>query len=362
MSHSPIPQYAPETTTEEAEAVQRYMAGGGWLTEFTVTTDWEKSLADFFGARHCILTTSGSAGLVMGLWALGVRAGDEVIVPDLTMAATASSVVFLGAKPVFAEIERASLTLCPTSLAQTISPKTRAVIHVSLNGRAGSLDAVKRICASRNLPLLEDAAQAMGSFHNGIHLGLHGACGVFSFSSPKIISTGQGGAIVTNDDELALSLRRLKNFGRESGGADVYDNLGFNFKFTDLQATVGLAQMPRLKERMALKKRMWAEYLAQLEGVTGLEVLPMNLETTSPWFMEIVADRRQELITHLKELGIGARPIYPALHSERAFCAEGEFPISSWAAASGLWLPSSFSLSPSQLTRICSAIREFYRS
>lgn len=360
-----IPQYEPDFGGDDALAVASYMKSGGWVTEFEKTEELAEKIAAFTGARYAAIVPSGTLGLVASLQALGVGAGDEVVVPNLTMAATATAVAMIGAKPVFADIERQTLTLAPHSVERFISSRTRAVIHVSLNGRAGTLLRTLEICKSRGVALIEDAAQSLGSFAEGRHLGTVGDCGVFSFSSPKIITTGQGGAVVTNDAAVAERLKRLKNFGRASGGEDIYDSIGFNYKFTDLQAVLGLSQMAKLQERMAKKKELYRFYRDGLIGLGEVEWIETDLTSVSPWFVDVVVENREGLRAFLKESGIGTRPMYPALHAQRAFAGldparAEEFSVSKEMAQKMLWLPSSFSVTDRDVARVCGEIRRFY--
>jgi perosamine synthetase len=152
-----------------------------------------------------------------------------------------------------------------------ITHEIKAVMHVAMNARSNDVHALMDLCTSNGVALLEDSAQALGSYHNGIHLGTIGHCGSFSFSSPKIISTGQGGALVTNDDALAARIRKLKDFGRSTGGNDTHDVVGWNFKYTDMQGVVGIEQMKKLPYRVERMKQIWQRYCSHLDGLPGLQ-------------------------------------------------------------------------------------------
>ena len=244
-----IPQMEPWFGAEEKAEINRYLDEGGWFTEFKRTAQFERELAEYTGAKHCIVVNNGTVSLTLAALAVGLQPGDEVIVPNYTMIATPNSVKMLGCVPVFVDVEDETLCMDPELFERAITPRTRAVMLVSANGRAprAGIAVFERLCQERGLALLEDAAQSLGShFPDGRHCGLAGAIGSFSFSAPKVISTGQGGALVTNSDDLASRLRKLKDFGRTGGGNDLHDSVGYNFKFTELQACVGLAQMKKL--------------------------------------------------------------------------------------------------------------------
>lgn len=359
---SKISQFEPSFGKEEQDAVCAYMQEGGWITEFRKTEEFERSIADFTGARHCIAVNNGTVALIVANMAAGLRPGDEVIVPNYTMIATPNSVSVLGARPVFVDIERDTLCLDLDRVAKAVTPRTKAVILVAANGRypGAGIAAFEKFCAEKGLILIEDAAQALGSFYPGRrHMGTVGRIGTFSFSTPKIISTGQGGCVVTNDDAMAERCRRIKDFGRASGGIDVHDTIGFNFKFTDLQACVGLAQMGKLTDRIRRKREIYGLYRSRLAGVPNVRMIDQDLENTTPWFYDIVVRDRDGLQQHLQSQGIGTRVMYPPINRQKAYRAPGNHPVSNEIGKSGLWLPSSVQLTDGEVDRVASSVAEF---
>jgi perosamine synthetase len=357
-----LPQMEPVITTADADAVDRYMRSGGWLTEFRETRAFEQAIRDFTGAAHCTIAPSGTMALFLALKGLGVGTGDEVIVPDLTMAASATAVVLAGATPVFADIERQSLCLDLDAARSSFTARTKAVMIVALNGRSPvGLTAYIEDCRARGIKVIEDAAQALGSFHAGRHLGTIGDCGCLSFSSQKIVTTGQGGAILTRDEQLYERMALLRDFGRREGGNDHYLTVGWNLKFTDLQAVVGVSQFARLPGIVERKRAMMARYREGLRDVCGVEMPPTDLDEVTPWFIDILVerDRRDALMDFLRQQGIGSRPFYPALHATPAFAAPTACPIASDVSARGLWLPSSLRITDDDIDRTCDAIAAF---
>ncbi|MGE0496643.1 MAG: DegT/DnrJ/EryC1/StrS family aminotransferase [Ramlibacter sp.] len=348
---------------EEKQALADYMDEGGFLTEFKRTEEFERRIAEFTGARHCIVVNNGTISLTLAALAAGVKAGDEVIAPNYTMIATPNAVQMFGAIPRFVDVEPQTLCLDIERVKQAITPKTRAIMLVSANGRAplAGVQAFEALAREHGLLLIEDAAQSLGSrYPDGRHVGRAGCVGSFSFSAPKIISTGQGGALITDDDALAARLRRLKDFGRSGGGNDLHDSIGYNFKFTELQACVGIEQMKKLPDRVARKKDIWRRYARGLEKCGGLTLFPHDLALTAPWFMDSLAERRDELVAHLKAEGIGTRPMYPPVNRQKAYQVPGDHPVSNDVGARGLWLPSAVQLTDDEIDRVCSAIQAFY--
>lgn len=357
-----INQMEPSFDEKEREALNAYMLSGGWVTEFKKTREFEQEIARYTGAKYCSVVSNGTVSLAIALMACDIGAGDEVLVPDYTMAATPDAVALTGAKTVFVDVERKSLSMDYEKMTAAVTEKTKAVMLVSINGRYPSdIGRIVEFCEERGIALIEDSAQSLGSFYKGKHVGRYGKIGSFSFSAPKIITTGQGGALITDDEVLFDKIKLIRDFGRESGGSDHYLIKGWNFKFTDLQAVVGLEQMKKLPQRVERKKELGKLYERELQGIKEIELIETDLVNTPPWFFDILCERRDELMRHLKKKGIGSRPFYPALHKEPAFLCEGDFPNAEYVADHGLWLPSAVTLSDETVVHICKAIKEFYR-
>ncbi|HEC65544.1 MAG TPA: aminotransferase, partial [bacterium] len=224
-----IPQSEPLITAKDRKAVNDYLKGGGWLTEHTKTKEFEDGITKFIGSKYCSVVPNGTLGLTLALMALGIKG--EVIVPAFTMIASVNAVKLAGAKPVMADIDLDTWCLDLDNL--PITDKTQAIMVVHLNGRSPDMDKLVKICKEKHLYLIEDSCQAFGAVE------LKGDIAVYSLSPHKIITTGQGGLVVTNSQKISEKVRRLKDFGRLDGGEDVFPELGFNFKFTDLQAVIG---------------------------------------------------------------------------------------------------------------------------
>lgn len=358
-----INQMEPSFDEHEREALNNYMLNGGWGTEFKQTRLFEDMIKEYTGAKHCWIMANGTVSLSAALIAVGVGVGDEVICPDYTMVATPNSVELIGAKAVFVDIDRDNFCMDFEKMKAAITNKTKAVMLVSINGRyPKNIELFVDECKKRNIYLIEDAAQSLGSFCSGRHLGRYGIIGSFSFSAPKIITTGQGGALITDNDELADKIKRIRDFGRDKGGSDHYLSKGWNFKFSDFQAVIGIEQMKKLPARVIRKKEIGKMYDELLLGINGVETIYTNYVDTSPWFFDILCDRREDLQVFLKENGIGTRVFYPPLHSEPAYGYSNlSFPVTEEIAKKGLWLPSSISLTNEQIIYICDKIKEFYK-
>jgi perosamine synthetase len=358
-----IPQMEPWFGIEEKQALNAYMDEGGWLTEFKRTEEFETRIADYTGAKHCVVVNNGTISLTLMAIAAGIQYGDEVIVPNYTMIATPNSIKMIGAVPVFVDVEIETLCLDINQVKKALTPKTKAVFLVNANGRFPSYNIreLEKFCQENGLILLEDSAQSLGSFYpDGRHQGTAGLGGSLSFSAPKIISTGQGGAIITNDEKFAYTIRRLKDFGRSGGGNDIHNSIGYNFKFTEMQAVIGNEQMKKLQWRVERKKDMYRLYRSGLNNVKQVNMFHQDLEFTTPWFYDILCERRNELQAFLKSKGIGTRTMYPPINKQEAYGIDALCPVSDLVGEKGLWLPSAAQLSDEQIKHITKTIAEFY--
>lgn len=361
-----INQMEPWLGEEEKRAVIEYLDSGGWLTEFKKTREFEQMISDYVGSNYSSVVNNGTVSLVIALMALGIKNGAEIIVPDYTMIASANAVVLAGATPVLVDIDRTNICLDLDLVEKAITPKTKAIMLVTINGRYPEMEKFVEFAQDHNLFLIEDAAQSLGSGYNGKYLGTFGDVGSFSFSAPKVITTGQGGALVTDNEELYQKILRIKDFGRSQGGVDYHETMGYNFKFTDLQAVIGIEQMKKLDWRVKRKKEMYKLYRDLLEDVEGIEFIDTDLEDTSPWFIDILIGggekERDKLASFLDKRGIGTRPFYPAIHTQHPYSwVKGDFKNSGYVSTRGLWLPSASFLSEEDIERVCKEIENYFK-
>ena len=347
---------------EEKQALIEYLDSGGWLTEHTKTEEFETMVANYVGSKYALAVSNGTVSLSVAMMALGLGREDEVIVPDFTMIASATSVILAGARPVLVDVDPSTLCLDLEKVEAAITSRTKAVVLVSLNGRCPDMKKILTLVKNHGLLLIEDAAQSLGSRYKNKHLGTFANVGSFSFSPPKIITTGQGGILVTNDKELYHKMLLVKNFGRQMKGVDEYVILGYNFKFTDLQAVIGIEQMKKLPSRVKRKKEMYKLYRDLLKGVTQIDFIETDLSDTTPWFIDILIEDRNDLASFLNRQNIDTRPFYPAIHTQKPFShVKGDFKNSEAVSKRGLWLPSSSFLTDDEIMRICAEIRAYFK-
>lgn len=352
MSGQRIPWFMPQVGAREQELLSAVVASN-YINDGNVARDLEKRLAERLGARHAIAVTSGTAAISLSLMAVGVGPGDEVIVPDLTFIATANAVRMAGADVRLVDVEPHRFTIDVEKARAAIGPRTKAIVPVDVNGRGCDYDALGKLCAERELHLICDAAEGLGSAWRGARLGTFGEASCFSFSANKTISSGQGGLITTNSDDIYHRLRELKDQGRRfggSGGDDLHPVMGYNFKYTNLQAAVAVAQTERLEGRLAHFRERDGWYREMLAGCPGVHLPPTpNWEGEVLQWTDILCDDRAALLDAFKEKGIDSRAFWFPLHRQEPYRqSDAAFATAIDISARGLWLPSSFELTREQ--------------
>lgn len=357
-----IPWWTPKVEKEDYKFIKKAL-DTNFVNEGPFVAELEKKIADLVGAKYAIATTSGTVAIFLTLKAMGIGPGDEVIVPDMTFIATANAVDLCGAKPVLVDINPENLTISLDAIKKAITPKTKVIIPVHVTGRGADMNAILKIAKKHNLYVIEDAAEALSSKQNGKALGTFGDAGCFSFSANKTVSTGQGGMIVTNNKNLYLKLKPLKDQGRPvrgTGGDDSHNTIGYNFRMTDLQAGMGLGQFTHLKERTARMKRNYELYEKNLKNIPEIHVFPSKKEEVPQW-TDILTEKRNELADYLKDRNIDCRKYWHPIHRQLAYkLSDKNFPNSTRLSSKALWLPSAFTLTDKDILTVCKKIKEFY--
>nr|WP_184479463.1 DegT/DnrJ/EryC1/StrS family aminotransferase [Saccharopolyspora gloriosae] len=338
----------------------------------------ERAIADYTGARYAIGVNSGTDALVLLLRALGLRPGDEVVVPAYSFIATASSVVLAGGKPVFADIDPVTYALDPAEVDRVAGPRTRFVLPTHLFSQMADMSAVSRVAARRGLTVLEDSAEAIGMRQVGVHAGLHGAGGVLSFFPTKTLGAiGDAGAVITDDPRVAEVVSGLRHHGRFGHTLDHFPGIstetarpGTNSKMDDIQAAVLLAKLPGLDQDIARRAQLAAAYRERLTGIPGIVRLPEVVDrgpgSASAFYVYLIeVERRDELVEWLSRAGIGTETYYPIpLHRQPCFrglhSGGAALPRAEAAAERAVALPLYPDLTLGQLDRVCSAVRAFF--
>lgn len=347
-------------------------AGANWAVGPYVER-FEQLLNEYLGSRYCVVFNSGTSALHALMIACGLGGGDEVIVPSFTFIATANSVLFNGAKPVFADIEEETFGLDPEDVLAKITPRTRAIIPIHYGGAPCRLGELREIADEHGLLLLEDAAEAFGATAGGRKLGTVGDASVLSFCQNKIITTGEGGAIVTGSREIAEKLRLVRSHGRNETSdyfstTDVLDyvSLGYNFRMSNITAALGVAQIRKAEEIIG-RRRERASYLSDRLGDLP-EVTPPVEPAGSRHVYQLYtirAQRRDGLMRYLADRGIMTKIYFSPVHQTHFYRnvlhLEASLPVTEKIAGEVLTLPLYPSLSPEEAETIAGAIRSFYR-
>jgi perosamine synthetase len=356
---------APYLSGNEMKYVVDCVSNGWISSRGQYVALFEDAVAAFLGARNAVVTSSGTTALQLALAALNVGPGDEVIVPEITFGASANAVLACGARPVFVDISRETWTLDPDGLAQAVTPRTRAVMPVHIYGHPCDMAAIREQADRHGLHVVEDCAEALGARCRGQPVGTFGKAGCFSFFANKVITSGEGGAIVTDDDDLAARLRLLCNHGMDPGRRYWHVAAGFNFRMTNLQAAIGLAQMERVDDFLAHRRAIAARYDQRLGRVPGL-ALQGRADWADPvcWLYTLLVERdglgfgRDALMARLACEGVETRPIFPPLSIQPAFGSgpPDAHPIAADIAARGFSLPTSNGMSLDEVDRLCDIV------
>lgn len=363
MTDKEYPWWKPEMGDAEKSAVSSVIESG-FPNDGPVTTRFENRIAEIAGTKYALAVTSCTAGLYLSLLAAGVGPGDEVIVPDITFIATANAVSMTGATPILVDVSKETFCLDPVQTAQHIGPKTKAIIPVHVSGRPADLDSLLAIAKKHNLVIVEDAAEALGSNLKGRPLGSFGMAAAFSFSPAKTITTGQGGVIVTNDSNIFARLVELKDQGRPTrgtGGDDLHVSIGFNFKYTDLQAAMGLAQLATFDQRVARLRRHYYVYKELLPDSERLWIPEMDIEGGAcPQWIDIYCEDRDNLHAHLKERKMDCRKFWHPIHTQQAYAhMKLHLPNSVTVSRNAMWLPSALSLTDANIKEIAAELNKW---
>jgi len=350
-----------------------------WLTTGPKVAEFEESFAQVVGARHAVAVNSGTAALHATLHALGVRPGDEVIVPAMTFAATANCVIFQGATPVFADVDPDRLLLRPDEIEIRCTPRTRAVIAVDYAGHPANYEAICEICLKHGLSLVADACHALGALYKGQPVGTLADLSAFSFHPVKHITTGEGGMVTTNDPNLARRMRIFRNHGitsdhreRERRGSWYYEmvELGWNYRITDIQCALGLSQLKKLPRFLERRREIAVRYDRFFQSLNGIRPLVLASDVTHAYHLyvvrvdpKLIGKDRDRLYRELRAEGIGVNVHYLPVHLHpyyrgRLNTGEGMCPVAEEAARHILSLPIHPGMNDAQVDAVCNAIRK----
>ena len=362
-----LPVAAPALVGRELEYVADCLESTWISSSGPYIERFEQGFAEFCGVEHAVSCCNGTAALHLALLALGVGPSDEVIVPTLTYVASANAVRYCGAEAVLVDSEPETWNLDAAKLEQAVTPRTKGIVAVHLYGHPVDLDPVLELGKQRGLFVLEDAAEAHGALYKGKRVGSFGECAMFSFYGNKIITTGEGGMVVTDDAELATKLRLLRGQGQDPERRYWFPVVGYNYRLTNVAAAIGLGQLERIDWHLGRRREVASWYREEFDGDGRFVFSPEAEWADSSFWMSSVlltdaVDRsRDDVAAALAEQGVDSRPFFYPVHSlppYRDRAHEGSFPVADALAARGLNLPSSALLTREDVEYACAALRE----
>jgi perosamine synthetase len=360
----PIPLSRPDITQKEIDAVVEVLQTptlsiGPRLEEF------ERACAKIAGRQHGIGVSNGTCGLHLTMAAANIGPGDEVITTPFSFVASANCILFVGAKPVFVDIEPQTMNIDADKLEAAITPRTKAIVGVECFGHPGGMAEVEQVARRHELTLIEDSCEGFGGQSGQRPIGSFGRASVFAFYPNKQITTGEGGMIVTDDDTFAASCRALRNQGREGMAWLAHQRLGYNYRLSEINAALGVAQVQRLEEILDNRRRVAHEYMERLMTNKYLILPTLDDKTRMSWFVFVVrlndlfeVGDRDEVMKELRAEGIGCNNYFPPIHLQPYMAKatghrEGDFPICEYVAARTLALPFFGQLTNRQIHRVC---------
>ncbi len=364
-----IPLARPNITEAEIDAVVAVLRGPN-LSLGPKLLEFETAFAERCGRRLGVACSSGTAGLHMLMRAIGLQAGDEVVTTSFSFISSANCAVMEGARPVFADIDPDTWNIAPDRIAAAITPKTRAIIPVDVFGQVVDMEPILQTARRHQLRVIEDSCESLGGRYQDKPAGSFGDASVFGFYPNKQITTGEGGMVVTDDDELARLCRALRNQGRDTdGGWLAHPRLGYNYRLSDLNCALGLAQLGRLDEIMAARHRVQALYRERLADEPRIRFQKVHPRIEMSWFVWVVRldDRytqgdRDRILAALRDRGIGCSDYFAPIHlqpfyMERFGYKQGDLPVCEALAARTIALPFHHELTEADINRICSEFR-----
>ncbi len=360
VSHEEIPCYEPSVGKEELELLADVIARN-WLSESKYTREFESRLAGLCERKHALAFSNATAAMIVGMKSLGVGPGDEVIVPSFTHSADPNAIAATGATPVFADIDEATLCLSVKTIDAVKTRKTKAILYVALYGNSGDIAAVADYARANSLFLISDCAAALGSSYMGKQVTSFGDFAVLSFFADKTVTTGEGGMLLTDDAGLIAECNIYKHDGRRERGVDLIERRGFNFRITELQAAVGVAQLGKLGFFVKRKKEILKAYQEHLAGIPKVRLFGFSPGCDAvPHRVLIFVPDANALISYLTPRGVGVRTTFMPMHSQPCYSIGKEFPGTERLYATGVCLPSAPTLTQANIEFICGSIRDFY--
>jgi perosamine synthetase len=359
-----IPVAEPDLNSLELEKVIDCVKSG-WISSIgSYVTEFEEQFSHFCETKYGVSCSNGTTALHLALLALNIGPGDEVICPTLSFVATANSIAYTGAKPVFVDSESKTWNIDPDKIRSKITSRTKAIIVVHLYGHPANLDPILELAESKGIAVIEDAAEAHGALYRNHRVGSLGKLGCFSFYGNKVITTGEGGMVVTQDRKLAERIKLLRDHAMDPQRRYWHEEVGYNYRLTNLQAALGVAQIEKIESFLKIRRENAKLYAKLLKGMKGVTLFPEE-SWAQPvyWMVSVLIEKefgmsRDTFAAKLKEKGVDSRPFFIPMHVLPTYQDSEGYPMAEALAQKGLNLPSSTRLNAEDVEYIVQIIRE----
>ena len=364
-----IPLSSPDITALERRAVLDVLESNN-LSLGPKLGEFERALSRYVGVRHAVAVNSGTSGLQLIVRALGIGAGDEVITTPFSFIASANCIAVEGARPIFVDIDVDTYNVDVTSIERAITPRTKAILGVDVFGRCADWDQIEAIARHHRLAVIEDSCEAIGAEWRGRKAGAFGDAGCFGFYPNKQITTGEGGMIVTHRDDIAAACRAMRNQGREGEGWLEHAGLGFNYRISDINCALGVAQLSRLEEMLAKRAAVADLYRQRLEHVKDIVLPAPCTEGRRSWFVYVVRlearftrEDRDRILQGLRSAGIGSSNYFPPIHLQPFYRTQfghrpGDFPLTEHVSERTIALPFFNALTAAQVEEVAECLEK----
>ena len=327
-------------------------------------SDFENAFASYIGMKYATGVCNGTVAIHLAMVALGIKKGDEVIVPTFTYVASANPILMVGATPVFVDSKKDDWQMDPEDVRRKITPKTKAIVAVHLYGHPCDMDPIMKIAKENNIYVIEDCAEAIGSEYHGKKIGSFGTVACLSFFGNKTITCGEGGMVMTNDEKLYDLLCHYKAQGVSKTREYWHDVVGYNYRMTNIQAAIGLAQLEKVEEKVSKKEQLGQWYQKYLKDTPLVFHAPLPNVRHTYWMCSVLAKDAQDRISlrkYLSDNGIETRPTFPAIHEMPMYDVKESFPIGKELSERGINLPSYPALEEQDIINICNVIKDYYQ-
>ena len=362
-----IPMSSAQLDETDIDAVVEVLRSGR-LALGPKALEFERAIAAYVGVKHAVAVNSGTSALHLLVRALGIGAGDEVLVPSFTFAASVNAILYEGATPVFVDIEPVTYNQDPADLERKITPRTKAIMAVDVFGHPAAWNEIERLAAAHNLKVIDDCCEALGAEYRGRKIGQFGNAGAFAFYPNKQITTGEGGIIVTDDDETASLCRSMRNQGRGEMGAWLeHERLGYNYRLDEMSAALGCSQLRRIERFLATRESVAQMYTEHLKNFSWVRTQVVAPDARMSWFVYVVTLaeglERDRVMQEMTRRGVPVRGYFSPIHQqpyirERFGSTDGQFPVTESIAQRTIALPFHNELTPAQIEQVVTTLSE----